>query len=650
MADNNANEQKRNIYSFSPFGYEGALVTVETDLRRGIPAVDIVGLADGAVKEARERVMAAFRNSGFEFPQERVLMSLSPADLKKEGASFDLAMAVSILNEQNNYQGEPVLVLGELELSGNVRPVRAVHAAVESAVAAGITNVIVPAANVEEALAVPGSKVRGVSSLSEAHTILKNNELFNETTQDNRFSKEVVFDEKLIDEAIDVLESKYDGHSALDGHYDTARAIEIAIAGKHNLLLTGSPGCGKTMLSQHLIPALTPKLTNEESQSTTRIWSLAGLMKPSDGIKKDAPFRMPHQTASIEGICGGGPNCRPGEISLAHNGVLFLDEAAEFRSSVLQMLRVPVESKQITLSRAGRVTSYPSNFQLVMATNPCPCGCLGSHDKICLDSEKSIDLYWKKFSAPLLDRVEIRQYVERNENDTRKITVNEMRKHIENAFRIQRENPHYNSNLSPEEIAEKCKLNDECQSFIDSKDDISPRGKANTLKVALTIANMDNRREIAIDDLKEAFNLNHNIQDRLMGKEQAKTEERYAKNEELYGNKIEPVKLNSVTIDLTGKNEQQQSAVIQSEQLKENQQVATVQSLVEPTTITVNGKERNCPEGILKALESAIKKNDGLIEEYNKLTDDYNILADKYEKLVDQQQSKNHNKQTGYSD
>ena len=654
MADN-TNGQKRNIYSFSPFGYEGSLVTVETDLRQGIPAVDIVGLADGAVRESRERVMAAYRNSGFDFPRERVLMSLSPADLKKEGAGFDLAMAVSILNEQNNYQGEPVLVLGELELSGNVRPVRGVHTAVESAVNAGITNVIVPEANIEEALSVPGAKVRGVSSLFEAHDILQHNFKFYENQQENLLSNNVEFNKELLLE-----EMNFD----LTGHYDTARAIEIAIAGKHNLLLTGAPGCGKTMLSQHLIPALTPKLTNEESQSTTRIWSLAGLMKPSDGLIKDSPFRMPHQTSSIEGICGGGPNCRPGEISLAHNGVLFLDEAAEFRSSVLQMLRVPIESKQITLSRAGRSTSYPSNFQLVMATNPCPCGCLGSHDKICLDSEKSINQYWAKFSAPVLDRIEIRQYVERNENDTRKITVSEMKKHIENAFRIQRENPNYNANLSPQEIAEKCKLNEECQKYFDSKDDISPRGKANTLKVALTIANMDNRREIAIDDLKEAFSLNQDIRDRLMGNEQEKTEERVEKNKELENNRegtllftnnivkvetpvgVEPVVLNSVTIDLTDKNEQHQASGVQTEK---SDSVPT--ALTEPTTITVNGKERNCPEGVLKALEAAIQKNDGLIKEYNNLTDDYNNLADKYEKLVEQQQSKNHhNKQSGYSD
>lgn len=499
---NKYGEIQRKIYSYESFGYEGALVTVETDLRRGIPAIDIVGLADSAVKESRERVRAAFKNSGLEFPAERVLMSLSPADLKKDSAAHDLAIALSVLNEKYGYKGEPVLALGELELSGKLRPIRSVYAAVENAIKEGIRNIIVPKQNVEEVLAIPGVNVLGVSSLEEAHEKLINNEPFvtKETFVEPAKELGIKFNEELLSEAM---------NTNLEGYYDTARAIEIAIAGKHNILLEGAPGCGKTLLTQHLIPGLTPNLTNEEAQTTTRIWSIAGLLKPTEGLKKDVPFRMPHQTASIEGICGGGTKVNPGEISLAHNGVLFLDEAAEFRSSVLQMLRVPLETHSIALSRAGRTTVYPANFQLVMATNPCPCGNYGVEGKICLCSEKSREMYWKKFSDPLLDRIDIKQHVEKNEKDSREISAAEMKAHIENAFRIQRKNPHYNASLAPEEIAKLCSLNGECKKYFDEHTkEMSERSKAKMLKLALTIANMDNRTEIALDDLKEARELN----------------------------------------------------------------------------------------------------------------------------------------------
>ena len=489
-----------NIFAFSPFGYEGALVNVEVDLRRGIPAVDIVGLSEGAVKESRERVRSAIKNSGYDFPEERVLVSLSPADLKKEGSGFDLPLALGILNakEKSNCIEESVLVLGELELSGRVRPVRGVHAAISTAMASGIQYAVVPKANLKEAHAFKDLKIIGVETLEEAVYALKDVSCFRKAFYMEETSPSVEFNdsEEIIENCKDMELPK-----------KLIRAIEIAVAGKHNILVTGRPGCGKTMAVQYLVPLLTPKLTVEEAQSVTRIWSLAGLMKPTDELVRTAPFRLPHQTASIEGICGGGPNCRPGEISLAHNGVLFLDEAAEFRSSVLQMLRVPLESHTITLSRAGRSTTYPANFQLIMATNPCPCGNYGSKEKICLCSAKSVEMYWHKFSAPLIDRVGLILNMDDSEEKCR-IDIEELHKHIKTAFEIQRKNPAYNNNLSPWDLSEKAKLDDEAMNILDSwviKHDVGTRRESNILKVSLTIANMDDREIISKDDVLEAI-------------------------------------------------------------------------------------------------------------------------------------------------
>lgn len=490
------------VYTFSPFGYEGTVVQVETDLRRGIPAYDIVGIADSAVKETRERIRAAFTNSGLDFPSERVLQSLSPADLRKD-SPMDLSMALGILGQTKQYPvNEPVLALGELELSGRIRPVRGSVAAVNSAKAAGITNIVCDPTTAELLKDIDGIKILTAESLKEANEKLMDAENFQKTEPKLYKAETVQFNEEWMEDYKEALENL-----PIAGHFETIRAIEIAVAGKHNILATGAPGCGKTLLTQTLMPALTPKMTEEESRQITRINSLAGLDSPKRD-KLVPPFRMPHQTATIEGICGGGPNCRPGEISLAHQGTLFMDETAEFRSSVIQMLRVPLESRQITLSRAGRSTSYPADFQLAMAMNPCPCGCYGSPDKICLDSARSIEMYWKKISDPLLDRVEIKTFVQKDEKDTRKMSIDELKAQIATAYEIQRKRGVYNSHMTPEEIQKYCKLDKEGQEYLDKEEDkLTPRGKSNLLKLSLTIANMDGREEIRINDLKEAREL-----------------------------------------------------------------------------------------------------------------------------------------------
>ena len=516
------------IYSFSPFGYEGNLVSVEVDIRRGIPAIDIVGLADGAVKESRERMKSAIRNSGFEFPPERVLISLSPADLKKEGAGFDLPVALGVLAaanelEKDSPQGgkgrkaqdaaaalmdESVLVMGELELSGTLRPVRAVNAAAFTASAHGIKHCVVPAANAAEALEAPGMKVFAAENLREAYAALFDK---------SRFSSAAPKSDQDLPEGAEEIEGVFFTRAAngeefddIYGQKDLVRACQVAAAGGHNLLAFGPPGCGKTLALQRF-PSLLPLLTVEEARSAARIRSLAGLAPAGQGICRTPPFRQPHMSASLEGMCGGGHQCRPGEISLAHNGVLFLDEAAEFKGTVLQMLRVPLETGLVTLSRAGRAAVYPANFQLLMATNPCPCGNYGSEKKVCLCSLRSVELYWKKFSAPLLDRVDLRVRVDIPDEDEcvgPTCSVSELRVKIARAVKAQRERQgKKNARLSPEETRRFCALSPEAARCLESavrRLDFSPRAAASCKKTARTMADMDGSDAILASHMAEA--------------------------------------------------------------------------------------------------------------------------------------------------
>lgn len=509
------------IYSFSPFGYEGALVSVEVDLRRGIPAVDIVGLADGAVRESRERMQAAVRNSGFDFPPERILISLSPADLKKEGAGFDLPVALGVLcasrkNQMNvNPLNGKVLVMGELELSGKVRSVKGIHAAVSTAASAGITKCIVPAANADEAMEVDGISVYGADTLCNAFSALNDSSFFTARNSGGANAFVPEGSTEINGVAFPPLPAGED-FSNITGQKELVRALQLAAAGGHNILAVGAPGCGKTMAIR-MMPSIMPLLTQEEAQSVTRIWSLAGLLQPSEPLVRTAPFRIPHQTATIEGICGGGVNCRPGEISLAHNGVLFLDEAAEFRTSVLQMLRVPVETGSITLSRAGRSTIYPAQFQLAMAVNPCPCGNFGSRTKICLCSARSIEQYWRKFSAPLLDRIDLRVFVENGQEDENSAkavrygtaSTAEIREGIARAtvFRRKRQTVK-NARLRPDQIAEFCRMDSGAKSALETAEaeyGFSPRASACCMKVARTAADMDTSDIIKAEHIEEAI-------------------------------------------------------------------------------------------------------------------------------------------------
>jgi len=497
------------VVSCAIVGLEGAIVEVEVDISPGLPSFTIVGLPDAAVQEARERVRAAIRNSGCSFPMRRIVVNLAPADLKKAGPAYDLPIAVGILLSSEQVQADvaQTIILGELSLDGSLRHTNGVLPMVALAHEKGLSNVIVPMADAREASLVAGTRIIPVTSLSQLVSYLRGEIPVPEYQPDA--TQEAEKAPLAINQGIDLAYIKGQEHAK--------RALEVAAAGGHNVVMMGPPGSGKTMLARSL-PSILPPMTNEEALEVTKIYSVSGLLPPDTPLMTQRPFRAPHYTISNAGLVGGGRWPKPGEISLSHRGVLFLDELPEFGHAVLELLRQPLEDKLITISRALGSLTFPANFMLVGAMNPCPCGFYGDPFRECTCSPGLVSRYQQRISGPFLDRVDI--FIEVPHIDYEKLTDDRLgegsqkvRDRVITARSIQQTRFSEtrltcNAEMTPAEVRDFCPVEDSARSLLRAamkQLHFSARAFHRILKLARTIADLENGDIIKAHHLAEAI-------------------------------------------------------------------------------------------------------------------------------------------------